>query len=97
MRWIVLFEDTPEMMEHRTQNRPRHVAYVNENKSEIVIGGGLKEEPEGIFVGGMWILDVSSRERAIELIENDPYYNPAYRKYKLLLWGKILPDVPAIL
>ena len=92
MRWVVLFDDSPEMMEHRKENKQRHVDYVRQNKSEIVIGGGFKEDQEGIFVGGMWILNVDSRDRAIDLIESDPYFNPAHRKYKLLLWGKVLED-----
>lgn len=49
------------------------------------------EEPGGVFVGGMWIFEVESRERAVTLIENDPYFESAYRTYRLLVWGKALP------
>lgn len=97
MRWVVLFEDAPQMMEHRKENKQQHVDYVRENKTEIMIGGGFKENQEGIFVGGMWILDVASRERAIELVENDPYFNNKYRNYRLLLWGKVLEDENVLL
>ena len=45
------------------------------------------------FVGGLWVLEVPSRERAVELIEADPYYEPAYRSYTLLTWGKAFPEV----
>lgn len=92
MRWVVIFEDAPEMMEHREKNRQAHVDYVRHNKANILIGGGFKEEHESIFIGGMWILNVTSRERAVELVENDPYFNEVYRTYKLLLWGKVLED-----
>ena len=97
MRWVVLFDDAPEMMEHRKKNKQQHVDYIKGNKTEIMIGGGFKEEQEGIFVGGMWVLNVSCRERAIELVENDPYFNAAYRKYRLLLWGKVLEDEEVLL
>jgi uncharacterized protein YciI len=97
MRWVVLFEDAPQMMEHRKENKQQHVDYVRENKTEILIGGGFKANQEGIFVGGMRILDVASRERAIELVENDPYFNNKYRNYRLLLWGKVLEDENVLL
>lgn len=35
---------------------------------------------------------VPSRERAVELIEKDPYYTPALRRYRLFTWGKALQD-----
>lgn len=44
-------------------------------------------------MGGLWVLDVPSRERAMELIENDPYWVPAHRSVRLLTWGKGLEDV----
>ncbi|WCN13252.1 hypothetical protein GV054_09670 [Marinomonas mediterranea] len=97
MRWVVLFEDTPEMMGYRSANKQRHVDYIRENRTEIMIGGGFKETDDGIFVGGMWILDVACRERAVELIESDPYFNPVHRKYRLLRWGKVLEDETVLL
>ena len=42
------------------------------------------------------MLEVRDRQRAVELIENDPYYEPAHRRYRLLRWGKAL-DVPVTL
>ena len=35
---------------------------------------------------------VASRERAVELIENDPYYVPALRRYKLFVWRKAIEE-----
>lgn len=93
MRWVAIFEDAPEMMDHRAQFGNEHVEYVRANKSEILIGGGMKETPDGVFVGGMWVMEVESKERAIELVENDPYFNAKYRSYRLLIWGKVLEDV----
>jgi len=37
-------------------------------------------------------MEVKDRNRAVELIENDPYYHPVHRNYKLYTWGKILED-----
>ena len=96
-RWVVLFEDTAQMIEHRKKQGTKHAQYALENKGEILIGGGFRETPDGQFVGGMWVMEVSSRERAVELIENDPYYHADYRKYKLYTWGKILENVSVTL
>ena len=61
--------------------------------TKSLIGGGCREGPGTPFVGGLWVLDVPSRERAMELIENDPYWVPAHRSVRLLTWGKGLEDV----
>jgi hypothetical protein len=35
---------------------------------------------------------VASKARAIELIEADPYHQAHRRPYRLLVWGKALPQ-----
>ncbi|MEM7194350.1 MAG: YciI family protein [Pseudomonadota bacterium] len=97
MRWIVVFDDAPEMMARRQQYRLQHVDYVRRHQDEILIGGGLKTDQDSDFVGGLWICEVESRTRLEELVKNDPYYDPAIRNYQLRLWGKVLPEVTATL
>ncbi len=97
MRFVAIFHDTPEMLAVRREREPLHLAYLRLHQSEILIGGGLREEAGGAFVGGLWIFDVESRERAVTLIENDPYFVPACRSYQLLVWGKALPELVAVL
>jgi hypothetical protein len=92
MRYVAIFEDAPEMLLIRQARSEQHFAYLKEHRNEILIAGGLREEPGGVFVGGMWIFEVESRERAVSLIENDPYFESAYRTYRLLVWGKALPE-----
>lgn len=92
-RWVVMFDDQPEMLDVRREREPLHLAYLERHASEILIAGGLREAPGAAFVGGLWVLEVASRERAVELIENDPYFVPAFRRYRLLTWGKALDRV----
>ena len=92
MRWIVFFTDTPEMLQVRKDREPLHMAYLRKNETEILIAGGCREALGGVFVGGLWVLEVPSRERAVDLIENDPYFVPTYRSYRLLTWGKAFAD-----
>ena len=88
MRIIAYFEDSSKMMAHRAKHEPAHLAYLKSNQTEIPIAGGLRPEPGGKFVGGLWVMEVESFERAEELVKNDPYYAPELRSYKLLVWGK---------
>ncbi|MFN4165852.1 YciI family protein [Ferrovibrio sp.] len=90
-RWIALFTDGPEMMGVRREREPAHLAYLRQHGEHIRIGGGLREQPGGPFVGGLWVIEADTREQAVALIENDPYYVPAWRSYRLLVWGKALP------
>jgi uncharacterized protein YciI len=73
-----------------------HLAYLERHASEILIAGGLREAPGEAFVGGLWVMEVPKRERAVELIENDPYFVPALRRYRLLAWGKAFDRVVAL-
>lgn len=88
MRLIAYFEDSPDMMAHRAKYEPDHLKYLKENLKEIPIAGCLRPEPDGKFVGWLWVMEVESFERAEEIIKNDPYYAPELRTYKLLVWGK---------
>ena len=95
-RWVVIFEDADGMLAVRQQREPAHLAYLEAHKHKILIAGGLRPTPGERFVGGLWVLEVASRDEAVALIENDPYYQPEHRKYRVLAWGKAL-DGPVTL
>lgn len=97
MRFVAIFEDTPAMALVRREREEMHIEYLRTHCDEIVIGGGLREQQGGPFVGGLWVLEVASRERAVQLVEGDPYFQAEKRPYKLHVWGKALPDRQAVL
>lgn len=97
MRLIAIFEDTPAMPDVRARLEPAHLAYLRANVGEIVLAGGLRESPGAGYVGGLWILEVASMERAEQLVQADPFFQAEARPYKLLVWGKALPDLQAVL
>ena len=76
----------------RAVHEPAHLAYLEAHRDEIPMAGGLRNRHGGAYVGGLWVFEVASRERAIELIEHDPYYVAHPRPYRLLAWGKALPQ-----
>ena len=91
-RWVVIFEDSAGMLDVRKRHGAEHLAYLDANKDKILIGGGLRPAPGEPFVGGLWVLEVADRAEAVRLIENDPYYRPEFRKYRVLAWGKAFED-----
>jgi uncharacterized protein len=92
MRLVVIFDDRPGMAEVRARLEPAHLAFLEAHRSEIKQAGGLREEPGGAYVGGLWVFEVASKERAHELIAADPYQQAHPRPYRLLVWGKALPQ-----
>lgn len=54
-----------------------------------VIAGGLRASPGDWYCGGLWVMEVESREEAVKLVEADPYFRMGLRKsYPPLVWGK---------
>ena len=90
-RWVVIFEDSEGMLEVR-HTAPSTSPTSMPTSTRSRIGRGLRPGPGEPFVGGLWVLEVADRAEAVRLIENDPYYHPEYRKYRVLAWGKAFED-----
>jgi uncharacterized protein YciI len=91
-RWVAIFEDADDAAEIRRAHTDSHLAYLKHHADEILIGGGLRPEPDAWFSGGLWVMEVANRARAVELCENDPFFTAGLRKgYRLFVWGKALP------
>lgn len=97
MRLVAIFDDTPPMAAVRARLEPAHLAFLDAHRDEIKQAGGLRDEPGGPYVGGLWVFEVASRERAVELIEADPYFIAHRRPYRLLVWGKALPQYEVLM
>ena len=96
-RWVAIFEDLPGMAQVRHEHESMHFQYLERHRDRIRIGGGLREIPGGAFVGSLWVLETETREEAVQLIEEDPYFRPGLRRYRLLVWGKAFENVPVTL
>jgi uncharacterized protein len=92
MRLVVIFDDDPPMADIRARFEPAHLAFLEAHRAEIPMAGGLRNESGGPYAGGLWVFEVASKARAIQLIEDDPYYQAHRRPYRLLVWGKALPQ-----
>ncbi len=90
-RWVAIFEDVSEDKARpiRQHHDKQHFDYLAKNSGEILIAGGLRPDEGVWFLGGLWVLEVPDKARAIALCENDPYYKLGLRKsYRLYRWGK---------
>ena len=92
-RWVVIFRDTDKMLDIRAnlELRNKHVAYAK-NHPELLIGGGLKADPDGAFCGAMWIVQADTKDEVERLILADPFYVSDHRTFEIFTWGKILED-----
>lgn len=92
-RWAVVFRDTDGMLEIRANKelRDKHVAYAKEHP-ELLIGGGLKIDPDSDFCGAMWIVEAEEKAEVESLILADPFYVASHRTFEIFTWGKILED-----
>lgn len=98
IRWVVIFKDTPNMLAIRARQdlRDAHVAYATAHP-ELLIGGGLKADPDADFCGALWVVEAATKAEVIELVEADPFFVPASRSFEIFTWGKLLEDQTAVL
>lgn len=89
MRWVAIFEDNEGVESIRREHATAHFDYLASNRDKIVIAGGLRPGPGEWYCGGLWVLEVDSRDEAVQLVEQDPYWRRGLRRgYRLLVWGK---------
>ena len=92
-RWVAIFEDDPAAYKVRKEHQDAHIAYLDRHREQVLLGGGLRPNPGEWYCGGLWVLEVASREEAVALCENDPFFRHGLRKgYRLCVWGKAFAD-----
>jgi uncharacterized protein len=88
-RWVAIFEDNPDRGSVRIAQREAHFEYLARHADRIRLAGGLRSGPDEFWSGGLWIIDVDTREEAAELCEEDPFVVHGLRKsYRLAAWGR---------
>lgn len=93
MRWVAIFEDDPARIAVRRSHAQAHLDYLDAHRDRILLAGGLRPDPEAPHAGGLWVMEVASRDEAAALCENDPYYRQGLRRsYRLCVWGKAFEE-----
>lgn len=93
MLFVVRFEDKPNSLEQRKAKLDLHLAWLDEHKANVLVGGSLRHSPEAAPEGGLWIVEASSREDIMHLIETDPFWLAGLREsVEILHWSKAFAD-----
>lgn len=60
-RWIALFEGNLEAGWVRKTHAREHFEYLAGHADRVLIGGGLRSEPDAWWDGGLWVMEVATR------------------------------------
>lgn len=63
-------QDAPRL---RQRELERHLAYIESIMDRVLIAGALRDE-DGVMIGSCLIYDADSREQALSLLHEDPYF-----------------------
>lgn len=88
--WIVVFTDTSDMTAHRAEKFAEHLAYLHDHDGMFIDGAPLSDDVNLAPTGGIWIVKAETKEEVLELVNNDPMFDPSLRSYRVFCAGKAL-------
>ena len=93
MLFAVLFTDVPGQAALRAKNLEAHIRWVAEHRDTVLVAGSLRNEPDEVPKGGLWIVEAPSKSAVLDLMQSDPFYTCGLRKnVEVLHWSKALED-----
>jgi uncharacterized protein YciI len=89
MPYIIETWDRPDTLDLRRQVRPEHLEYLERNK-HLLLACGAKLTDEGSDAGGgLYVLDVETREEAQAFIAADPFHKAGlFDRVAVARWRK---------
>ncbi len=93
MIYVVLFEDDDSRADMRPKYMPQHLAFLEQNATNIQAAGPLKQADSGAAAGGLWLVKADSSDTVQSLIETDPFWSTGLRKsVRILEWTQVFAD-----
>lgn len=93
MPFAIRFTDDEGVLEKKRALRAEHLEYVTSNMSRIIVSGGIFPDDDDFPIGGLIILDVETRQAAVDYIENDPFFvNGIFSTYLIERFTKFIFD-----
>lgn len=90
---ITFYDDAETDRARKSSLRQIHIDYVTSNASRIIASGGLFPDDDDFPNGGLILLDVQTRQEAVDYIENDPFFvNGIFNSYSIVRWKKFVFD-----
>ncbi|EHK63900.1 YciI family protein [Achromobacter arsenitoxydans] len=93
MPYIIETFDKPNHQEMRQQHRAKHLEYLDANK-QLLLACGAKLQDDGKDAGGgLYIVDVETREAAQQFIDADPFAQAdLFDRVTITRWRKAYVD-----
>lgn len=73
MAYAIFMLDKPGSRAVRDAHRAAHYEYLKSFETWLVVSGGLLEDDESAFKGGLIVIDVDTRAQAEEFVAGDPF------------------------
>ena len=84
-----VYVDQPERLPERAVHMSDHLAFLAEHDGHVVAAGALRPSPEGLPVGGIWIVNAESKAAVETLYQSDPFWRAGLRKSaRVSHWAK---------
>lgn len=93
MPWMIETYDKEGCADLRSRLRPAHLDYLEAHKNLLLACGAKLDDAGETASGGLYLLDVESRQEAQAFIEGDPFHKGhLFEKVTVLRWRKAYLD-----
>ncbi|MCV2357024.1 YciI family protein [Paucibacter sp. B2R-40] len=93
MLFAIRFVDKADSLPLRQQRMAAHIAWLDQEREHVLVGGSLRHSPEQAPVGGLWVVEAQSKAAAEALLKQDPFYSAGLREsWEILHWSKAFED-----
>lgn len=93
MPYIIETFDKPGSLYVRKEHRPAHLKFLEDNKALLLACGAKLNDDGSDLGGGIYIVNLESREAARALIEVDPFFKAGlFSEVKIVRWRKAYLD-----
>jgi uncharacterized protein YciI len=93
MPYIIETFDKPNHQEMRQQHRAKHLEYLDANKALLLACGAKLQDDGKDAGGGLYIVDVDTREAAQQFIDADPFAQAdLFDRVTITRWRKAYVD-----
>ena len=91
MLFAVIFTDRPAQGALRAQYQQAHIDWVAAHQDTVRVAGSLREAPDQVPKGGLWIVEAPSAQAVHALMQTDPFWTCGLReRVEVLHWNKAL-------
>jgi len=93
MAFMIVTFDAPGKRAVRDAHRAAHYAFLEAHQDRIIASGGLRDDEDQEFIGGLILLDVPTRAEAVAFTDHDPFQQAGlFGSVTITRWRKAFFD-----